>query len=337
MLSDLDKKEYDVVLLQTSSPKFRMYIQDKLKLKLRSNLDTTIEVNTTKDLKKVREVQGFIPPYSDRWYVIIHHGKGVAMKDLLATIKDATTCLFLITTEKYADYKKIKEALKKDVKVIDLYMSYMRRPDMLYLYQALVPEAKRMKKQLFDYLAQSYGSDVEAVMVLFIKLNEGVSVKTRTDIANICGIGGLSVESFMFSLLKEPPKSVNGLKRVLKNRIQAGRELGMIHTIPTLYSFLKKSIYSIVQIKMLRDSGFIYKSIRNLPDNYEQNSLMRYQKYMWTLNTIPMSRILRLVAAMGRKRWVTELDMARFIYEYYTLEMSIDVINLKEVRKSIGG
>ena len=337
MLSDLDKKEYDVVLLQTSSPKMQMYVQDKLKLKLHSNQDTMMEVNATKDLKQVREIQGLLPPFSERWYVVVKLGKNLSYRDLVSTIKASTTCLFLITTEKYVDYKKLKEDLKKDVSVVDLYLTYMKRYDMLYIYQALVPENKRMQKKLFDYLCQSYSSDIEAVMNLFIKLNEGVVVKTRTDIANICGIGGLSVESFLFSMLKPAPTTVRGLQTVMKNRIQAGRELGAIHTVPTFYSFLHKAISSIVQIKMLRDSGMIYKSIRNLPDNFDQHSLMRYQKYFWSLMEIPMSRILRLETAMGKKRWQNELDIERFIYEYYRLSAMAETVNLKEVRKSIGG
>lgn len=332
MLSDLDKRDYDVVLLQSNSEKMKMYIQDKLKAKFHSTRDTILTVNTNKDFKPVREVSGLIPPFSEKWLVFVTMSKKVSMKDLVNVIDNSSTCIFVVITDKYKEYKDIKEALKKKHTLIEQYLSYLRREDFIYLYDALVPKDKQMTKQLFDYLVQGYSSDIESVFDMFLALKDGKKVKTRKDISDICGIGGLTIDSFVFSMLKEPSKSDKGLKRVMHNRIMAGEELIEVYELGTFYRFLRACIYNLVQVKMLKDTGVIYKTIRNLPDGYDQMKLIRYQKYMWSLNEIPLSRLLRLYSCIGNKIWKTDLDFLNFMYNYFTRSYSDGTINLKDVK-----
>lgn len=334
MLSDLDTKDYSVVLLQSSSSKMNMYVQDKLKLKLGSNIDTTIDVSTNRDFKKVHEITGLVPPFSDKWYVIINYSSKLSLKDLEKTIESSSTCVFLVIVNKYIEFKSIKTVLKGKVDILELYLSYLRRVDLNYLYVALVPNKNRLSKQLFDYVASSYSNDIESVFDLFIALNEGRKVESRGDIAGICGIGNLTIESFLMQLLRPFSYTEKGFKKIMKNRMTAGRELGTIYKFPTFYAYLKNSTYGLIQVKMLKDTGKIYKSIRNLPDCYEQTKLARYQKYMWELNNIPLSRLVRLIDCMGSMRWRTELDFINFLYNYYRRSVTDGSVNLKEIQEN---
>ena len=69
--------------------------------------------------------------------------------------------------------------------------------------------------------------------------------------------------------------SEKGLKRVMKLRVQAGRELGEIYHFDTFYNFLSSSIMKMIDIKVLITSGVVYKSIRDLPDSYNEKALQR--------------------------------------------------------------
>lgn len=334
MLRDLDDRDYEVVLFQSPSDKMKIFVQDKLKSKYRCNQDTIITVESKRDLAKVKEVLGLVSPFSERWLVIVNVAK-TGIKELSQIINASTTCTFLCITDKYKTYKALKESIKKGNAFIELYLTYLRRPDFIYLYDALVPEDNKMTKQLFDYFVQSYSSDIEEVFDLFVALNGGMKVKTRKDISDICGIGGLTIESFIFSMVKAMPTTEKGLKKVLHNRLQAGKELSEMYKYDSLYSFMKASISNIVQVKMLIDTGVVYKTIRNLPEGYDSMKLTRYQKYMWSISEIPLSRFLRLADCMGDKRWRTEADFIAFLYRYYLRYSSDGVINLKEVRKSV--
>lgn len=319
LLKDLNDRDFDVVIVQTNSVKLHTFIKDKIKRRCKSNQDTIIEVKTKSDLKNVRSVTGVLPPFADRWFVDVNLS-GVTVKDLVDVIASGVTCAFFVTTERYKDYKELKEALKKRniTHVLDYYINYLKRLDFIYLYDAFVPEKNRMLKSLFDYVVQSYSGDIEAVFDLFLEMGNGKSITNRKQIADICGIGGLSIESFIFMLLKEPSQTEKGLRKVMKLRIQAGRELGEVYKWRTFYNFLKKSLTNMVEVKMLRISGVVYKSIHNLPNGYDDKTLSRYQKYIWRLNEIPLSRILRLLDTLGNKSWGSDVEFVEFIYKYYT-------------------
>lgn len=331
-LKTLDERDYNVVILQSNSVKMTTFIRDKVKRKYKGNNDTVIDVNKPSDIKRVKEVTGILPPFSDKWVVYVD-AMSVPIKDLVGMIETGSTCVFCCIVDKYSSYKGIKDELskRKIEGVLDFYLTYLKRPDILYLYDAFVPEDRRLKKVLFDYVVQSYSGDIEAIFDLFLALGEGKKIETRKEIADICGIGGLSIESFIFMLVKEPSKTEKGLKKVMKLRIQAGRELGQIYHYDKFYNFLGSSIMRMIEIKMLIISGVVYKSIRGIPDGYDEKSLSRYQKYIWRLKEIPMTRLLRIRDCMGVKRWSSEADFLNFYYRFL-LSSYGDKINLKDLR-----
>lgn len=333
LLKVLDERDYNVVILQSSSVKMSTFIKDKVKRKYRGNRDTIIDVEKSSDIKRVKEVTGIVPPFSDRWVVYVDITK-VGIKEVVPMIETGTTCVFCCIVDKYKDFKSLKNGLEKNhvEGVLDYYLTYLKRPDILYLYDAFVPEDRRMTKALFDYTVQSYSSDIEAVLDLFLALGEGKEIKNRKDIADICGIGGLSIESFIFMLVKDPSTSEKGLKRVMKLRVQAGRELGEIYHFDTFYNFLSSSIMKMIDIKVLITSGVVYKSIRDLPDSYNEKALQRYQKYIWRLKEIPMTRLLRIRECMGSRRWSTEADFLNFYYNFVTRTYKDSFISKKDLR-----
>ena len=317
-LSDLDGKGVNpnVVLLQTPSVKLTMFLEDKIKRHYECRNDVVIDVRVKKDLKKVRDVIGVIPPLARRWYVRIDLDK-FDDKELATVIAESSTVVFFCTCSKYAIFKNFKDSIKDVYGVYDFYIMYLRRNDFIYLYDAFVPKEKRLTKQLFDYTVQSYSGDIEVLFDLFIALNDGKEFKTRKDISDLCGVGGLSVESFIFTMLKPISGSVKGLTKVLKNRIKASSELAEMLGYTSFYNFMAKSLMTLINLKMLMISGDVYKSVHNLPECYNENELARYQKYIWRLNTLPLSTLLLLRQCMGSKAWRTDLDILNFIYLYY--------------------
>lgn len=311
--------ECNVVILQTPSDKMRVFIQDLVKRKYRCNMDTTISCQSKKDYKQIRDIMNIVPSFSDRWYIEVNLDI-CNDKELVSLIKDATTCVFFCKVSKYATYKKFKGELKQVSGVLDFYITYLKKADFIFVYDSLVPKDNRMTKQLTDYVMQSYGSEIDSVFDLCMELANGREVKTRKDISDICGIGGNSTESFVISLLKEPPVTDKGLKIVMRNRLRAGKELCDSMDYNKFKLSLRTTIKSFIQIKVLLISGVVYKQIRKLPEGYNEKVLCRYQRYVWRLKEIPLSRLLRLYQALGNQEWKSDLDLMRFIYSYITVE-----------------
>ena len=77
---------------------------------------------------------------------------------------------------------------------------------------------------------------------------------------------------------------------------------------------------SFIQIKELLISGVVYKQIYKLPDGYDEKRLSKYQRYVWKLKEIPLSRILRLYRSLGTKIWRSDIEFLNFVYRYILVE-----------------
>lgn len=316
-LRDLDssRETCNVLILQTSSNKLKVFLEDKIKKRYKCNMDSTIDCKSKSDIHHVRDVMNVIPPFSEKWYVKVDVGVCLS-KEMLDVMKEASTCVFFCEVNKYATFKKLKESLKRVSGVFDFYLTYLRHADIVYLYDAFVPQDKRLTKSLFDYVCSSYSNDIEAVFDLFLALGEGKKVESRKDIADICGVGGNSVESFLLTMLKPPSDKEKGVKRVLSNRLRAGYELSETLGVLTFYNRLKRTLGYFIQIKELLISGVIYKQIIHLPECYDESALSRYQRYVWKLKEIPTSRMIRLYNSLGDKMWRSQLDFLNFVYRF---------------------
>lgn len=325
-LSDLNSSTLDVsvAIVQTPSSKMLMFLQDKLKAKYHCRSDSVITIDNKTDYKKIKAVLGIYPAFAEKWFVEVNLDK-FRDKELIALVKQSTTCLFFCTCSKYKTFKDFKEAIKGVDGVCDFYINSLRRADFVFLYDAFTPDDNKLTKQLFDYVFKSYMGDVEAVFDLLIQLNQGTKVESRKDITEICGLGGLSVESYIFDLLKDLSGSDKGLMTVIKNRVKAGTDLCDSVGLKSMYNFMNRSIGLLCELKMLMISGVVYKSVRHLPDSFDEQALARYQKYIWRLREIPLSKLLKLRQSIGETPWKSELDFLGFIYRYY-YEKATDLI-----------
>ena len=325
-LSDLNSSTLDVsvAIVQTPSSKMLMFLQDKLKAKYHCRSDSVITIDNKTDYKKIKAVLGIYPAFAEKWFVEVNLDK-FRDKELIALVKQSTTCLFFCTCSKYKTFKDFKEAIKGVDGVCDFYINSLRRADFVFLYDAFTPDDNKLTKQLFDYVFKSYMGDVEAVFDLLIQLGQGTKVESRKDITEICGLGGLSVESYIFDLLKDLSGSDKGLMTVIKNRVKAGTDLCDSVGLKSMYNFMNRSIGLLCELKMLMISGVVYKSVRHLPDSFDEQALARYQKYIWRLREIPLSKLLKLRQSIGETPWKSELDFLGFIYRYY-YEKAADLI-----------
>lgn len=325
-LSDLNSSTLDVsvAIVQTPSSKMLMFLQDKLKAKYHCRSDSVITIDNKTDYKKIKAVLGIYPAFAEKWFVEVNLDK-FRDKELIALVRQSTTCLFFCTCSKYKTFKDFKEAIKGVDGVCDFYINSLRRADFVFLYDAFTPDDNKLTKQLFDYVFKSYMGDVEAVFDLLVQLNQGTKVESRKDITEICGLGGLSVESYIFDLLKDLSGSDKGLMTVIKNRVKAGTDLCDSVSLKSMYNFMNRSIGLLCELKMLMISGVVYKSVRHLPDSFDEQALARYQKYIWRLREIPLSKLLKLRQSIGETPWKSELDFLGFIYRYY-YEKATDLI-----------
>lgn len=318
-----------VLILQTSSNNMNIFVMDSIKKQLRCNQDTMRTVVSKKDIKAIKEIYNVEPYLSDRWLVTIQLDKfSGGYKEIIEMITDSTTVMFVCVADRYPVFKGFRDALNraKMQQFCELYLTYMRSDDFHYLYRTLVPEDKRMPKTIADFVCQSYGADIDAEFELFRELQSGTVVKTRKTVSEICGIGGNSIESFVMSLLKDPPRTAKGATIVIKNRLQAGEDLAQVYGYRKFYNFLSSCVKQLMDLKMLILAGVVYNRIPELPSCYDDKKIMRYQRFLWRVRKIPLSRLVRLKTFIGDEQWISRMDLQRFVYTFYKDLIQYEVI-----------
>ena len=344
-LADLDNvnAKINVVLVNTNSSKLHLFLNDKLKRQAHCNADNSFNIYNKDNLREIKELIGICPPFSDRWFVHIDldniNTKEIGLSDIADVINKSNTVLFYCVSNKYATYKKMKELLRDTNGLYDFYLSYLRRADFIYLYDAFVPVSQRLSQQLFNFVLQTYADKVDILFDLFQKLADGIEITTRKEIIDICGAEETTPESYVFSLLKPLSGSDRGFKTTMKQRMKAGLELSSgieDNSFRRFYGYMRKNIDAMIAIKMLLISGKIYKDIpKEWLDYYSEHDnlyLDKYQRYLWKLKTIPLSRLLLLRQSMGTC-WNTDSDFFTFLYTYYNQMLKTALSNKLKNKK----
>lgn len=339
-LQVLDKKGIvpGIVLLQCPSSILSMFIEDKVKGILKSNQNTVFTIKSKKDFRDIRVICNVEPFQSRKWLYFIDLDKLQPDKEFFNLVKGSSTVCYFMTCSKYITYKRTKEAFKDYEGILDFYVTYLKSIDMSYLYNEFVYKTGKKEifsKAMYQYVKEGYSGDVDAVATLFdfIKDYEEKEPITTTMVTELCGLGGNTLESFVFSLLKDAPKaSEKSFKIILRKRFQAGVDLMESYQSWSQFgNYLNSVVYNIMCVKELLISNAVYKTIRNLPSGIDQNNkqpygynekvLSRYNRYLWRIKEIPMSRVLRLKTLLVESRWNTATDFMYFLYRFYEAQV----------------
>ncbi|AFQ29908.1 hypothetical protein P4493_05335 [Bacillus thuringiensis] len=323
-----------VVLLYTPSNSLSMYVQDVIKNRFQINKDSIKDIATKKELQETKELYNVVPFLSQKWLFHVKNGDKAVKKDFLRLARGNTSGVYFIEFENYRNYKFVKDLLRNEPGTVDLYMGWLKRADFEMLYRHLVVGFKgyELTKTLQDFVIRGYANEIEAVFKLFVELRDGREVKTRKEIIDICGINSNTVDNFMFSLLKEPPVKDKGLKRYMSNRIKEAVDLAEKYTWSTFRNYLKRSVRSCIDVKLILSSGEIYDNIRNYEnEGYDMKKLRRMQRYLPQLKEISMARLLGLLDNIEKGVWYTDLEFLNFFFNYMLYKYNSN----KEVKKLI--
>lgn len=329
-LIDLDrlKGKHKVYLVQTPSDKLQLYLYDRLREENGCVKETIIEVKDKKDLKKVKEIAYVDSFMSDKWLISCNlKSISSSFRELAQIISECNTAIFFLVSDNYKHFKGFVETCKKVgvTEVAQFYLYSLRSADFSYLYNKYVQRTNKLTKVLYDYVYQGYNTNIPAVMDLFEALKLGVKFESRRDISDVCGVGGNSIESFILSLIKPPSTTERGMLKVISNRIKAGVDLMSIYKPAKFQSLLLNCVKMFIYLKMLCISGVLYKKLYEIPKGYPDN-ILKYQRYLFKIKEVPMTRLLRLGLMLNNEKWTSEIYFTKFIYNYYLDLFAYEVV-----------
>lgn len=311
-LKGISEGKSNIVLLQTSSGKADIYVYDSLKQYCSATVESVYNIENKKSFLEMVELSSMQPYLSNKWLFVIQYNKQT--KGLCKThrgVFNSDSSCFLIKVKNYKDFKEVKALFPT---CNDLYLSVIRKPEVMYILNGF-----KLSQKVIDFVASTYSTDVDKVFELKEKLTQGSEAEKPRDVVRLIGSSGGSVSKFALSLLSNPPTTERGFKQVLHNRLQTAKDLVDTYDVRTLRNFLSASVKDILDIKTLYTQGIIFKTIRNLPECYDEKRLSKYNYCLERISTqIPMGRIVRLYCLLQEEKlWSSEKDMLDFIYKYY--------------------
>lgn len=317
-----------VVVVNTASEVLLDFLVTQLKKKYDCTKEAVIKLEKQTDIAEIKTLYGLLPPTADRWFVQADLDK-LYCKELVEAVKKSNTCIFFLTSKKYATSKSFMSAIDKFVEnKVYFYLNRLRKKDFNFLYEMYVQGNNRLIYSLYNYVYQAYNADVDAVMKLFIELNKGEEFKSRKAIAELCGIGSNTTQSFALSLLKPISGKEKGLRRMIRDRVKAGIDLVDTYTARTLYNYVCSNIRIFTEMKGLLIAGIVYDKIPNdLPESYDLQGLQRNQKYLDKVKEIPLSRLLLLYNCLMERYWKNSEDMLNFLYNYYAVYYKVKAVD----------
>lgn len=308
-----------VVLLYTPSSSLSLFVQDALKTRYNISKESVISIRSKKELNNTREFFNVVPFLSDRWLFHVKQADKLIKKDFIKLARDNTSGVYLLEFENYRNYKSTKDLLSKQQGILDLYLAWLRKKDFMTLYSRLVLRKSKssLPNSLLNFVIRGYSSEIESVFKLFEVLKEGREIKTRKQVIEICGLSANTIDNFMFGLLKEPNLSDRGLKKYISNRLKEAVELADKYTWTTFRNYLKKSVKSCINVKMILSSGEVYDNIRNYENaGYDIKSIVKYQRFLPQIKKISLARFLGLLENIEKRVWRSDVDFLAFFFNY---------------------
>ena len=305
----------NVHMLITSSTAVEMYVYDKLKEQCHASLESVLTVNSKSSFLEMLELVGMQSYLSDKWLFVIEYSKVKASIKANVGIFESEEAEFLIKVNTYRDFKEFKELLPS---VNDLYLTFIRRNEVMYLLSKY-----NLSQKDIDFVAKSYFREPEKVFLFKKELDNGLVVNSQRDIVKLLGESTGSITSYALALLRDFPTTEKGFKTVCRNRIKTGKDLCEAYGVSSFKNFLMATIKDFIYIKELYMQGTIYNSIRDLPEVFDEKKLSKYNVYLRTLvNDISYSRLVSLYSKLRESgRWVRNSDLLMFIYDYYKVEV----------------
>ncbi len=312
-LKDLLDTSKSIHLVQTNSSRAEMYVHDTLKKVYNATLEDIFELKTKQNLRTLNELASVQPYMAEKWIFEIEYKAVANIIETNKGIFESPNICYFVKVDRYKDFKKFKNTIGS---CNDLYLSYLHRDDIMYLLSEF-----SLSEKLKNFICGSYSRDVDKVFELCEHLSGGAEVSTQRDVVKLVGSSQGSINGYVLQLITAPPKTERGQARVYKNRLQYGLGLCRTYGARTFRNFLASTVHDMLQIKQLYMQGVIYNRVIDIPEQFDEKKLSKYNYLLDTIeNSLSYEDLLGLYVKLQLKEnkvWYTESDFVRFLYDYY--------------------
>lgn len=266
------------VLMYTTSPSLESACLSQIKKKCNVDKEFVLDVNTEKALKATQYKVNFAPMRGDKWAVIVD-GDKLPEKALIANLDVCfDSCVKVIRVSDYRKFKSISsnDAFKRQgLFAVKAYGGRLERRDIESLCRV---EGVDLSEDMRNYLARSYGFEVQQVCDLFSLMKSGYSVTSAKDVISAIGVGGATIQTFVLNFAEIKPKDLRAQKRVLKQFVSMLEDLTYNYSYQQLRSYIFDTISGFIDLKTEMMLGHFTDFSHLAPESFDTKRQKRFQR-----------------------------------------------------------
>ena len=326
MLYRLSRLPTDVLALvvYTDSPSLEYVYLSLIREHFDVSGDYILNIDSEKALTRARSSVNITPLRGKHWLLNIDADK-VDIKALERTgIIAYDSCLVLYHTARYGTYKRLigtKFHSKLGRYCVDLYGGTLDRRDIALIarhYEVSLDE------NVTKFLEHKYNRTPQSICTLCSLLKSGYSLTSEHDIIEAIGLGSISVDDFVFSVLNSKINTKIGLKRALKQKLIYLSNLAEGISYSSIQNFIVDTLAGLIDIKTAMISGEISILNSNPPSSYTDKRAARFKRllrYRVTLEKdLSLEYLIYCHSLFKRNAYNPKLAIIEWLLRLYAIE-----------------
>lgn len=324
ILNDIYKKnnQIDMYVVYAKSGEYLNMVFTMVSSRFHILKDDIYYLENINDILRYKTLIMTVPLFSGKYLFYVENSNSLPKKEVVELLATNDTYKLVVGTKNFGIIGKMRtyESLNRLVRVDYLFSSRLHRDefDLLYHYATSLEKSTKLDDRLLDKVRKGYLQEVSSVFSLLDYLKDGYIIKTDDDLVNLIGLGNLSVDSIVFSLLTTTAKTFRGVDMFKKKQVPRLKELLIRMSPQTLQEQIHESLKAAYQIKVLSLRGILLPGVvtksKDINGYGGNNKLGFYEVRKDSIQVLPLTRIANMLTLIDEEDiWNYEYQVIGFI------------------------
>ena len=341
LINDLYKKSLltNVFVTYVKSTEYLDVVLTSIRTRYKVGISEVIKVETFSDLLKYKDLFNSVSLFSDKYVFYIENALTLPSMEVVDLLASSKSYSLVVGVKNYGIFDKLRrfDRFNSRVNVDYLYSSRLHADefDLLYRFTLNLGGVTPLPDEVYRRVKLGYLQEVSAIFKLLDELKKGSKILTINDLVACAGLGNLSIDAVVYSLLTTSAKTPKGVKMYTKKVLPKVLELLQRMSLGTFRKQFEESLSAAYDIKVLTLKGYLLQGLESKAKDfkgYEDNArLSFYERRREKLQEVPISRIVNLLTLLDKEgTWYYEYQVVGYFEKCLTYRM-LDNISKVEV------
>lgn len=331
IINDIYKRVLDVDIFVTflKSSEYLDMVLTSVRSRYRVKLSEVIKLDGFNDVLKYKGLITVYSLFTEKYVFYIENATYLPSKEVLELLSTSESYALVVGVKNYGIFDKLRryENFNKQLKVDYLYSSRLTGEEfeLLYKFTTDLEGVTPLPLDLYGRVKFGYLQEVSSVFKLLDDLKNGAKILTVDDLITCAGLGNLSVDSVVFSLITTTAGTPRGMKMYKKKTALKVKELIKRIGINNLQKQMFESLLAAYDIKILTLKGFLLEGLESRAKDvqgYNNPRLTYFERRRDKLEKVSLSRIVNLLYLLDNESvWYHEYQVIGYLEKCMLVKM----------------